>query len=76
MTTTQVNYGRSAEPNDGLIVDHIEFESDPDGGYSSKRTVSVERAKEWVSRHAQLEASWAPDHEDRSRAWLFVTEVV
>ena len=73
--TSRNDYERRAAPNDALLVDNLEFEPDSDGGYSSKRTVPLDRARTFVAEHAALEASWAPDHEDRTRAWVYVTEL-
>lgn len=48
-----------------------------DASLATDRPLRLSEAREMVARlEAEgLEASWAPDHDDRERAWVYVTEV-
>jgi len=59
------------------IVDGVALISDPDGpGLVSRDALPVADARrlERELRDAGHEASWAPDGNDRSTAWLYVTQ--
>ena len=50
------------------------FEPDQDGGYSSIEPLSEREARGLVDEleSAGFEASWAPDHDNRDVAWIYV----